>query len=217
MFLLTMQCTPSRPSKVSQTFKHDLNRRAFCRSNSKNSNFESVSPRLNWSALKQVLFQLCIAARPVNLKTLMLTVNSCLCQNDACWSSTDTVTHPIFDSLDSLRYAFATCNPLPLYRYPKDIWPGHKPPNQIVGGEGASDGERAGDEEQLEFFCDGCDETIPSGVERMECAVCPDEFCLCHACYDEGEVGDARSSVLYRSQSISRLLQGLKFSKVFPL
>ncbi|CAM9197701.1 unnamed protein product [Ectocarpus sp. 12 AP-2014] len=78
------------------------------------------------------------------------------------------------------------------HRYPKDIWPGHKPPNHIVGGEGASDGERAGDEEQLEFFCDGCDETIPSGVERMECAVCPDEFCLCHACYDEGEVLDKR-------------------------
>ncbi|CAN0294072.1 unnamed protein product [Ectocarpus sp. 12 AP-2014] len=78
------------------------------------------------------------------------------------------------------------------HRYPKDIWPGHKPSNHIVGGEGASDGERAGDEEQLEFFCDGCDETIPSGVERMECAVCPDEYCLCHACYDEGEVLDKR-------------------------
>ncbi|CAM9483389.1 unnamed protein product [Ectocarpus fasciculatus] len=82
-----------------------------------------------------------------------------------------------------------------VHRYPKDIWPGHKPPNHVVGAEGANDGEgagRAGDEEQLEFFCDGCDETIPSGVERMECAVCPDEFCLCHGCYDEGEVLDKR-------------------------
>ena len=25
----------------------------------------------------------------------------------------------------------------------------------------------------------------------MECAVCPDEFCLCHSCYDEGEVREA--------------------------
>ncbi|CAM9237832.1 unnamed protein product, partial [Hapterophycus canaliculatus] len=49
-----------------------------------------------------------------------------------------------------------------------------------------------GAEEQLEFFCDGCDETIPNGVERMECPVCPDEFCLCHGCYDEGEVLDKR-------------------------
>ena len=79
----------------------------------------------------------------------------------------------------------------PFHRYPKDIWPGHKPPNHTagvgeangIGGEGAAE-----EEEQLEFFCDACDETIPTGVERMECAVCPDEFCLCHRCFDEGEV-----------------------------
>lgn len=56
-------------------------------------------------------------------------------------------------------------------------------------GEGNGDGDKGEtEEEQLEFFCDRCDETIPSGVERMECVVCPDEFCLCQACYDEGEV-----------------------------
>lgn len=76
-------------------------------------------------------------------------------------------------------------------RYPKDIWPGHKPPSQTSdrsfkemphGGKGETE------EGLLEFFCDRCDETIPNGVERMECVVCPDEFCLCQACYDEGEV-----------------------------
>lgn len=77
----------------------------------------------------------------------------------------------------------------PLHRYPKDIWPGHKPPNHTVGaGEANGVGGEEEEEEQLEFFCDACDETIPNGVERMECAVCPDEFCLCHRCYDEGEV-----------------------------
>eukprot|EP00752_Nemacystus_decipiens_P012839 g11370.t1 len=80
------------------------------------------------------------------------------------------------------------------HRYPKDIWPGHKPPNHIagVGGANVAGGTGAEEEEQLEFFCDACDETIPNGVERMECAVCPDEFCLCHRCYDEGEVLDKR-------------------------
>lgn len=76
-----------------------------------------------------------------------------------------------------------------LHRYPKDIWPGHKPPNHAAGvGEANGAGVEGAEEEQLEFFCDACDETIPNGVERMECAVCPDEFCLCHGCYDEGEV-----------------------------
>ncbi|CAM9979402.1 unnamed protein product [Pylaiella littoralis] len=80
------------------------------------------------------------------------------------------------------------------HRYPKDIWPGHKPPNHTLGVKEANGGGGAGvaAEEQLEFFCDGCDETIPNGIERMECAVCPDEFCLCHGCYDEGEVLDKR-------------------------
>eukprot|EP00903_Cladosiphon_okamuranus_P012769 g11937.t1 len=84
--------------------------------------------------------------------------------------------------------------PLPrAHRYPKDTWPGHKPPNHSTGGgETNGVGGEGAEEEQLEFFCDACDETIPTGVERMECAVCPDEFCLCHRCYDEGEVLDKR-------------------------
>ncbi len=82
---------------------------------------------------------------------------------------------------------------MPFERYPKDVWPGHKPPNHVVGvGDANGDGGKDADGEQFEFFCDGCDETIASGVERMECAVCPDEFCLCHSCYDEGEVLDKR-------------------------
>lgn len=85
----------------------------------------------------------------------------------------------------------------PLHRYPKDIWPGHKPPNYTAGaGDANGFGGAGAAEEQLEFFCDGCDETIPSGVERMECAVCPDEFCLCHGCYDEGEVRDLCQDLL---------------------
>lgn len=47
-----------------------------------------------------------------------------------------------------------------------------------------------GETELLEFFCDNCDETIPAGVERMECPVCPDEYCVCLACYDEAEVSE---------------------------
>ena len=99
--------------------------------------------------------------------------------------------------LCSPLFAFAPINHPPR-RYPKDVWPGHKPPdhddgsassgaNGVGGGGGGRGGEVAAGE-VLEFFCDGCDDTIPTGTERMECAVCPDEFCLCHSCYDEGEV-----------------------------
>lgn len=101
---------------------------------------------------------------------------------------------------------FCLCTNYDPCRYPKDIWPGHKPPNHADGSSGANGA--AGDgytgqggggggggvaaEEVMEFFCDGCDDTIPTGTERMECAVCPDEFCLCHSCYDEGEVNTCR-------------------------
>ncbi|CAN0410109.1 unnamed protein product [Ascophyllum nodosum] len=87
--------------------------------------------------------------------------------------------------------------------YPKDIWPGHKPPSQkadgsskggmgVVAREEGGDGKAGADDELMEFFCDGCDVTIPNGVERMECVVCPGEFCFCQACYDAGELLDKK-------------------------
>lgn len=78
-------------------------------------------------------------------------------------------------------------------RYPKDVWPGHKPSGQAGGGNGGLLSPQAGtkggaDAVDYEFFCDRCDDTIPAGKERMECAVCPDDFCLCQACFDELDV-----------------------------
>ena len=58
----------------------------------------------------------------------------------------------------------------------------------VVAREEGGDGKAGADDELMEFFCDGCDVTIPNGVERMECVVCPGEFCFCQACYDAGEV-----------------------------
>lgn len=57
--------------------------------------------------------------------------------------------------------------------------------------EAAGGADPTEETELLEFFCDNCDETIPTGAERMECAVCADEFCLCLGCYDEAEVQSA--------------------------
>ncbi|CAM9134055.1 unnamed protein product [Choristocarpus tenellus] len=88
------------------------------------------------------------------------------------------------------------------HRYPKDVWPRARHPGntkddneveddgEVYSGEGRGNDAGGEREEEMEFFCDECDATVPSGEARFECAKCPDEYCVCRECYDEAEVLD---------------------------
>jgi len=76
------------------------------------------------------------------------------------------------------------------------------PPTSPQQGAGKAEGDQQ-PEEVMEWFCDGCEDSIPD--ERWECTVCPDEFCLCGKC--KASIGHPHPLLASRSNvHITKLL-----------